>query len=554
MSRHQNQAKALLDAWDVVVRFRWQFIIPTFLVATGVLALSLLLPRKYAATAIFERRMDTVMEEITTRGGSATYTRQPTSLAYEIAGEVAIDAMLKDIADEVGTIAERRGKRVDAFGLRSELLARVLVRRDVATKSLDRVRVQYTGNDPELARLAVNTLVQNYIARTRQELDRRLVQSKAFFKNEAARSREQIEQIENQKLTFEIEHAELLPDNPNNIQMTMSEWQLRSADLGDLYESAKIKAEKLRESLQRTPPTVPTYVKSRNPERDRLERELAKLRAVLNTYVAVRKMRDEHPDLIDLRDQIGALQLKLARTPAEVVTQEEVAKNPKYADLDVMLTQAAAEAEALQRQWTASTKKIQELDARSAQLFPVRAEYSKMERDVEQALRQLAFWESNLNRVNMSLKAESGDRGIQLAFVKPCGQIDRPVSPDLMHVLMAAMGLGLVSGVVSVLFAHRTNESFQTGEELSEAINLPLTGAVSEIISPQQRRIKHLRRFVLYPLNLAGMTTVLLVMVGLLYVNVKHPQALGQAETDGGDVVQPVTDGGLSAGAGGARD
>ena len=528
MSRHQNQAKALLDAWDVVARFRWQFIVPIFLVAAGVLGLSLLLPRKYEATAIFERRMDTVMEEITMRGGSATYTRQPTSLAYEIAGEVAVDALLADIKDQVHERVGKQGKRIDQRGLRGDLLSRIIVSRDVATKSLDRVRVRYTGADPEIARLAVNGLVEKYIERTQQELDQRLSQSHTFFQAEAQRSRERIEALENQKLTFEIEHTDLLPENPNNIQATLAEWQLRSAELSALYEAAQLKSEALSRSLERTPETVPSVVSKRNPERDRIERELTQHQASVNTYVTVRKMRAEHPDLIDLRGQIKALQLKLAEVPLEVVSERRVSKNANRGELELVLTQAVAEAEALESQWTAAQAKVTELETRSAQLFPVRAQYNKMEREIDQALRQLAFWESNLNRVDMSVTAESGDRGIQLAFVKPCGPISKPVSPDLMHVLMAAAGLGLVSGAVSVLFAYRTNESFLTGEELSRSIGLPLMGSVSEIISRQQRRIRRLRKFVLYPLNFAMMAVVLLALVGLLYVNVERPELLEQ--------------------------
>ena len=548
MSRHQNQAKALLDAWDVVVRFRWQFILPTFLVAVGVLTASLLLPRKYKAVAIFERRMDTVMEEITMRGGTATYTRQPTGLAYEIAGEVAIDQMLSDIEPQISELAAERGKPIDLVNLRRELQSKVLVRRDVATKSLDRVRVTFTGQDPQTARLAVNTLVSNYIDRTRRELDQRLAQSEAFFEAEANRSRKLIDKLENEKLTFEIAHVDLLPENPNNVQATLADAQLRNTELVDLAEAAKLRAEALSRSLERTPETIGSFVRTRNPELDRLERELTKHQDRLNDYLTVRKMRSEHPDLIDLRAQIQELKLKAAQIPAEIVSEQRVTKNPKYAELELMLTQAAAEAEALESQWASSTTKIDELNSESTRIFPVRAQYSKMDRQIDQALRQLAFWESNLNRVNMSLTAETGNRGIQLTFVKPCGAITRPVSPDLLHVLMAAVGLGMVSGGVSVLFSHRTNESFLTGEELSKAVSVPLLGSVSEVSSAHQRRMKRIRQLVIAPVNLAGMTVVLLVMVGLLYSNLRQPEVIEHTDVKSNETIQqsavtrPATD------------
>ena len=68
MSRHRNQVRALMDACEVLVRFRWRFIVPAFVVTVVILGVCLVLPRKYKAKAIFERRTDLVMTEIMHRG------------------------------------------------------------------------------------------------------------------------------------------------------------------------------------------------------------------------------------------------------------------------------------------------------------------------------------------------------------------------------------------------------------------------------------------------------------------------------------------------------
>ena len=51
LNKKGSQAEALLEIWDVLLRYRWRFIVPTFLVMVAVLAGSLLLPRKYNAEA-----------------------------------------------------------------------------------------------------------------------------------------------------------------------------------------------------------------------------------------------------------------------------------------------------------------------------------------------------------------------------------------------------------------------------------------------------------------------------------------------------------------------
>ena len=238
---------------------------------------------------------------------------------------------------------------------------------------------------------------------------------------------------------------------------------------------------------------------------------------------------------IDLFEELEPIiRQVLQAMPPEVVSERQFTRNAKHAEIELLLTQATATGEALTRQTAASQSKIAQLNTESKRLFPVRAEYNKMEREIDQALRHLAFWEGNLNRVKMSLTAEDGNRGIQLNFIKPCGALSRPVSPDLTHVVMAALGMALLASAVSVLFAHRTNESFAGGEELAESVGVPLIGAVSEIISKQQRRIKRLRQCVIYPLNLAGMTAVLLVMTATLYLNLKRPETYHRILDDPG--------------------
>lgn len=526
MNARQNhsQAKALIDAWEVVMRYRWQFILPAFLVCAAILTASLLLPRKYRAVAIFERRTDMVMEEIMNRGASDTYEGPRATLVSEITGETAIDDVMEQHRDELMAIARRGGYELDLTELRRDLLRSVLVQRDIHTKQLDRVRVSYVGTQPHVARFAVNALVTTYIDRTRRELDRRLTESEQFFETEVARARETIEKLENGKLTFEIEHAELMPDSPNSLQTAMIDAKMHLAQTRERRDTAVAQVAALEQRLANTNRTIPEVVTTRNPEIDRLETQLGTLNAKHNEYVRVFKMTDKHPDLIDLRDQIAAMKEKIAALPREVVSETRVKNNPKYEEVELLLAQARATAESLDRQTEIAQTHIKQNNAASVELYPVRAKYSKIEREIDQAMRQLSFWENNLNRVRMSSTAENGNRGIKLNFIKPCGELSRPVSPDLKQVLLAAVGLSLFAGALSVVLAHRTNETFNTGEDLANTLDVPLAGAVSQIISRRQRRAKRVRHMIIYPLNLALMAGLLITMAGLLYLNLERPE------------------------------
>jgi uncharacterized protein involved in exopolysaccharide biosynthesis len=523
MSRQTQQTKSLFEVWDVLLRFRWRFIVPAFLVMTGVLTVSLVLPRKYQADALFERRTDMVLSEITTRTASQGLQTPSASLAEEVAGQPAIDDLIETLKAQAANDPRHAAVVRELTTFRSELSRKVLVRNEISTRDLDRIRVSFTGVSPEVSRLVVNNLVEGYIRRTRANVDSRLKQAAEFFEGEVTRERKTIEELENKMLNFEISHAELLPDSPLSVQNSLSSLEADASELEQKLQAASMRVKALKESLVGTATSSISSITARNPDLDRLEGKKRQLEAELANCVGTLKMTDRHPDLIVLREQIAEIDKQIAGTQAEVVTEKHTAANPKRAELELMLTTAAAERSGYETQLAAVRDRIGKLAGDAADLFPVRSDYRKLSRDVEQHQRQLTFWEDNLRRVRMALTAESGDRGIKLDFIKPCSPITRPISPDLTQVLLAAIALSVLAGAGSVFFAHRTDESFGTGDALAGAMGLQLFGSVSEIISRRQRRVRRLRNLFVYPANAAAMGAVMIALMSLLYMNLERP-------------------------------
>ena len=524
MSRETFQAKSLWEMWELISRYRWRFLLPLFAVVVIVLAAGMMLPRKFQAEAIFERRTDMVLAEITTRGASQGFQNPRGTVAEEISGQPAIDDLIDSLKVKLAKDTKRQNLINDPSEIRARVNKQVLVRYDISSNELDRIRLTYTSTDAEFARLVVNTLIENHIARTQKAMEQRLQQSSKFFEDEVARERHDIEELEAKMLTFEISHADLLPDNPVNLQTLLTQAQTELSELEQKSQSLATREASLRQSLEATSATTPSIVTGRNPELVRLETRIRELQTELALYTGVYKMTEKHPDLQNLREQIADLQKQAAETEQDVVTSKHIVVNPKRAGIELQLTNIAADREAIAGQLKLKQERIEKLNAQTDGLFPVRSDYRKLSRDVEQKRRQLAFWEDNLRRVRMALSAENGDRGVQFEFLKPCDELDRPVSPNLSQLLVAALALGLVAGGAWVFISHRGDQSFTTGESLASAVNLPLFGSVSEIISARERRVQRLRRFVLYPANAAAMAGVILVMTGLLYLSLERPQ------------------------------
>ena len=525
MSEKQEQTNTIMELWDIILQYRWRFILPAFLITTGILAAGFMLPRKYKSVAQFERRTDMVMTEIAHKGASKSFQDPKAVLLQELKGQPAIDELLTEIKPKLYDIGAIK-KELDLQALHSSIARRTLVHWEISTGTLDRVRVEYIDTNPEVASMVVNSMVSRYIARTREAMNGRLNQSSKFFKQEVARNRQKIEELENAVLEFEIKHSELLPENPNNIQTKISSLQEMLNELTSERDAAQTRMSAIKASLDNEPAQIPTMVMGRNPELSHLQDKRREVLQRLSHNTSMLKMKDKHPDVIALSKEIKKIDAQIASTTKEVVLERQMANNPKKAELELRLTTAHSEYVALQKQAKDMQAQLAAMEAEAEKIYMVRSSYRKLQRQVLESQRQIAFWEDNLRRVEMAMAAESGNKGIQLQFLRPASVLRRPISPNWMQLVMAAVAFGLFCGALNVFVPYRTNDSFNDGEHAARYCDMQLFGAVSEIISHQQRKVRRLRNMFLYPTNAAIMGIVLFMLAALLYLDLEKPEML----------------------------
>jgi hypothetical protein len=239
------------------------------------------------------------------------------------------------------------------------------------------------------------------------------------------------------------------------------------------------------------------------------------------------QMTDKHPDVRDLRTQIAATEADLHRAALELAAGKRPV-GPKPADLDLLLAAARSDLQTSEQQLGKAQAHADNLQAQALKVFPVRSDYLKLNRDVDDARRQLTLWEDNLHRVEMALTAETGKRGMQLTFLRPCPPLVRPVSPNLTQLFAAALGLSLLAAGMAGFYLCRNDAICPRPDDLATACGLRLYGAVGRVLSRRQRLLRLTQSLILQPLALAGMTAVILFLAALLYLQLDQPAAFAQ--------------------------
>lgn len=528
MQNPVNHPESIRDFNRILMRHKWRFIIPFFVVAQIVMLIGMLVPRKYEAQAIFERRNDLVMSEIAGRGAPHSFNMLKKSLVEELSGLPAVENIVKThgIKAARNNLLNFGGDTSDMGGLIQNIRRRVQVHYDISTPQVDRVRVVYTDSDPKQAQIVVNELIRNYIDTARHQIDDMLALASTFFRKQVKAHEEAIDTLEDEKLRFEIEHAALLPTDATVGSEQGAEDQTQIELLETRLDSNDRRITRLNNELAGLSDSTVSLVKGKNPKLTALEKELSNYEDDLEDATVIQKMTDKHPTVITFRQKIEMIKREIENTPKEVVTEKVYASNQKRTQIELALIHAQQNRDENLAMLQSILKRRTGDDNVPDNIFPIRAKYRKIERAIEDNQRQLKFWEDNLSRVKMSLTAELGDRGINMAFIKPSGVINRPSSPDFMQVIFASLILGSVAGMSFLLYADRKDQSVHSTAQANKLFDIPVLGSVQEITTREELKVRILSRLIGYPL------TVIVVIGGLLgaaylnYVSLHNPEIL----------------------------
>lgn len=523
----QEQAKAIYELWDVILQHRWRFVLPAFAVTAVVLFASLFLPRKYEATAYFERRNAPELIEAIRSGASDSYIDPMQALTKEIAGSHAIAQVINDLEPRLMKVGYIHNT-MELRQLRSTVKQQLIVNREYADPTRVQLRLELVLDDPRIASLIVNALVDRYMQTTRSDMVARANGSIAYFDKLIDEHRYELEKHEKALGEFEQENAMLLPDQPYNVQAQLVEAQDDLKSLTTALESLSMRERSLRERIDAEPKTLPSVVHGKNPELVRLTEKMEKLQDKIREFTVTMRMTEKHPEVAALRSQETKLAEQIAGTETSVVTATQNNPNPKRAEFELLLASVSSERDALKEQIASRRAKIDELSAMTPAMLPVRAEHRKLVSLVDTSQKDVDYYQNMRRRAENYLTPETGDRGVQMEFVRRAEASPIPISPNLIQVMLVAGFLGVASGALSVFLAHRTDESYRNARQLAETTTIPVLGSVSELITRQHRRVRRLRYGLLYPANAVAMAGILAAITAVLYLDLQRPDLMSE--------------------------
>jgi polysaccharide biosynthesis transport protein len=452
-----------LSQYLVVLRARWkEFLAAVAIALLAAALLSLLMPRKYGATASVLVDIKTV-EPLTgamlapAQGTGFMATQMDLLRSERVLARAAKAAGLLDSPDfefREDWMASTKGRgSLEAFML-DELSERLDVR---PTRESGVITLAYTAASPAAAALVVNAVMQSYIDTT---LELRLEPARnynALFDTRAREARAELESAQNKVAEFQQRKGLIVSDERMDLESTrLSELssqlvalQGTAAESGSRQRQAALNADRMPEVLN-------------SPVVSGLQQELSRQQARLSELTA--RLGDQHPQMLELKANVAQLQAQIERESRKVSGSVGVNNAVNTSRIAQLRTS------------------IEEQRAKVLALRSARDEASLLLRDVQNAQRT---YDAVLSRVSQST-LETQNRHTDVSVLKRATPPAMPTSPRVGLNLSIGLVLGALVGMLWVMLHELHDRRLRTADDIESLLNMNLLIEMPRVVARAQ--------------------------------------------------------------------
>jgi len=445
---------------EAPLRRPWHVLIPFVLVVGGAVALSVLLPKRYASSTLILVAPDKLPESFV-----------PTMATERIAKR--LQTMRQEIMSR--TRLERVARELDPYkSLDREPIVQTIERmRDaikVNVKGTDAFSIEYEHPDPQVAMLLADRLTTLFMDEVVGARERQVAGAYDFIESELEEARKELERKDEELRKYKEKHMGTLPEQMVSNLSTLQRLQLEQQSL----------AENLRKAIDQQIVLEATAASASAPVGTGTPADLPALRSQL----AQLKLRytEEHPDVQALTARIAEVQKTIPPVPGAT-------RDPAADSARLRVDQARGEVAGLRQQQVELEKRIAQFGTRVEQAPRIEQDIQSLTRDYQKLSENYSSLLTKKLDAQMASKLERRSKGEQFRIVDPAFLPVKPSFPDRMKFTLGGVVLGLLLGLATAVSRDFLDQSIRDVRSLEAALPFPVIGVIPHVGRRQVRRI-----------------------------------------------------------------
>ena len=310
------------------------------------------------------------------------------------------------------------------------------------------ININYTGTDPDFAAAVANAFAQAYMD---VNLDLRLGPARqyaAFFEEHTKTAREKLELAQKALSTYQQENGITSADERMDFETAkLNETSSQLTGVQGQTTDSQSKRQNAR------PDTIAEVIQS--PLINSLKADVARAEAKLNESNV--NLGKNHPQTQRTESELATLRTQLESETRKITSSVET-------------TYQVGKQREQQLQGALASQK-----ARVLVLNKQRDELNVLRRDIESAQRSFEVVSQRASQTNI----ESQTNQTNIAVLNPATAPADPSKPKVLLNILVSIFLGTLLGVGLALMLELSNRRVRSAEDLVEALEIPLLGAIS---------------------------------------------------------------------------
>ena len=475
-----------LDYVAVIRRRKWWFIVPLVLCLLAGGALAMFLPREYKSEADIGIADATLSPELLRGVQSFDMKERQRAVSQQLLSRTVLERVVREENLSPGKPVEETAAR-----LRGTVEENIFVpppgRMGAPKEGIESFKLGYVDSSPERAQRIANRLATVFVEENSKTKTQRAENTSELLGQQLKTSQENLTRLQEQLRQKKQVYMGRLPDQMNaNIQMVNGlRQQHESLSLQLRGEQDRLTMVEGQIALMKQGSGGASMTSSGAAAIQAAQARINQLQQQLTQYRAL-GYTDQHPDIIQTKEEMSVAQRELtsAREQTPANSTEVLAADPSYRQRLQEREAARLRISTLQRQISQALAEIASFQSRVEAAPLVEQELSSLTQDYELERQRYADLSTKHQSAMMAEDLARNQGGERFVVLNPASLPTRPSKPDLLMLMLLAVGAGLVLGTGAVVVRELMDRSVHDARALQSEFEVPVLGEIPRIHVP----------------------------------------------------------------------
>ncbi len=474
-----------LDYVEVLRRRKWWFIVPLVLCILAGAALAMFLPREYKSEAEIGVAESTLSAELLRGVQSFDAKERQRAVSQQLLSRTVLERVVRE-----ERLGGARPVEETAAALRSRVEDNIVVPPPIARSGnaardgIESFRLGYVDSSPERAQRIANRLAMVFVEENSKTKTQRAENTSEVLAQQLRSSQENLARLQEQLRIKKQANMGRLPDQMNaNIQMVNGlRQQHESLSLQLRAEQDRLSMVEGQINLMRQGVGGGALTSSSAAEIRGAQGRINELQRQLTQYRS-QGYTDVHPDIVQTKEELAAAQRELtsARSQTAANTDDVLSADPTFQQRLQERDSVRLRIAGLQRQIARALSDIGSYQTRVEAAPLVEQEMSSLQQEYE--LERTRYTELSSKHQSAVLAEDLARKqgGERFVVLNPAFLPTRPVSPDIIRLMLMAVALGLFAGAGAVVAREFLDRSVHDARALQSEFDVPVLGEIPHI-------------------------------------------------------------------------